>query len=65
MPQVGFDPPIARLQYYTEWNIDALVIQATMAGSVLAFTLISTLQSVTCCNLYRQSSVKIVLLRDF
>ena len=30
-PQVGFDPPIAISQYHTEWDIDALTIQATTA----------------------------------
>ena len=33
LPTLGFDPPIARSQYHTEWDIVALTIQAPMAGS--------------------------------
>ena len=29
-PQAGFDPPIARTEYHTEWDI--LTIQATTAA---------------------------------
>ena len=37
MPEAGLELPITKSEYHTEWDIDALTIQATTAGLLSCF----------------------------